>query len=198
MTRRKLMLPQFHGQKMESYGGMMAEIARRAVAQWPLGRPFELWPRMQAITLEAVMRVVFGPAPTDSTRRLQELLRELTGPHMNTPRRLTLLALLGPRSMVGDSEFRTTMDLTEAVALEEVRKRRDAGVDPAHEDIVSMLAHAHYEDGSPMSARDLRDELITLLLDGPTSTSLASVLERLLRHPDKLRPPARGDRSGRG
>ena len=49
-----------------------------------------------------------------------------------------------------------------------------------------MLAHARYEDGSPMTAQDLRDELITLLLDGPTSTSLAWVFERLLRHPDKL------------
>jgi cytochrome P450 len=186
MTRRRLMLPQFHGRRMESYGGMMAEVARRAVAQWPMGRPFELWPRMQAITLEAVMRVVFGPAPTDSTRRLGELLRELTD-RMNAPRRLTLLALLGPRSMVGDPEFRVAMDLVEAVALEEVRKRRAEGEDPEREDIVSMLAHAHYEDGSPMTAQDLRDELITLLLDGPTSTSLAWVFERLLRHPDKLR-----------
>lgn len=185
MTRRKLMLPQFHGRRMESYGGMMAEVARRAVAQWPTDRPFELWPRMQAITLEAVMRVVFGPEPTDSTRRLQELLRELTD-RMNTPRRLALLALLGPRSMVTDPEFRAAMDLVEAVALEEVRKRRAQGIDPAREDIVSMLAHSHYEDGSPMTAQDLRDELITLLLDGPTSTSLAWVFERLLRHPDKL------------
>lgn len=185
MTRRKLMLPQFHGQRMESYGGMMAQVARGAVAQWPTGRPFELWPRMQAITLEAVMRVVFGPVQTDSLRRLRELLRELTD-RMNTPRRLTLLALLGPRSMVGDPEFRAAMDLVEAVALEEVRKRRAAGEDPERDDIVSMLAHAHYEDGSPMTAQDLRDELITLLLDGPTSTSLAWVFERLLRHPDKL------------
>jgi cytochrome P450 len=185
MTRRKLMLPQFHGRRMESYGGMMAEVARRAVAQWPADRPFELWPRMQAITLEAVMRVVFGPEQTTSTRRLQELLRELTD-RMNAPRRLTLLALLGPRSMVGDPEFRAAMDLVEAVALEEVRKRRAEGVDPAREDIVSMLAHAHYEDGSPMTAQDLRDELITLLLDGPTSTSLAWVFERLLRHPEEL------------
>jgi cytochrome P450 len=185
MTRRKLMLPQFHGRRMESYGGMMAEVARRAVAEWPLGRPFELWPRMQAITLEAVMRVVFGPTLSDSTRRLGELLRELTD-RMNAPRRLTLLALLGPRSMVGDPEFRAAMDLVEAVALEEVRKRRAEGEDPEREDIVSMLAHAHYEDGSPMTAQDLRDELITLLLDGPTSTSLAWVFERLLRHPDKL------------
>ncbi len=185
MTRRKLMLPQFHGRRMESYGGMMAEVARRAVAQWPTDGPFELWPRMQAITLEAVMRVVFGDEPTDSTRRLQGLLRELTD-RMNAPRRLTLLALLGPRSMVSDREFRAAMDLVEAVALEEVRKRRAEGMDCAREDIVSMLAHAHYEDGSPMTAQDLRDELITLLLDGPTSTSLAWVFERLLRHPDKL------------
>jgi cytochrome P450 len=185
MTRRRLMLPQFHGRRMESYGEMMAEVARRAVAQWPTDRPFELWPRMQAITLEAVMRVVFGPEPTDSTRRLQGLLRELTD-RMNAPRRLTLLALLGPRSMVGDPEFRAAMDLVEAVALEEVRKRRAEGEDSEREDIVSMLAHAHYEDGSPMTARDLRDELITLLLDGPTSTSLAWVFERLLRHPDRL------------
>jgi cytochrome P450 len=186
MTRRRLMLPQFHGRRMESYGGMMAEVARRAVAQWPTDRPFELWPRMQAITLEAVMRVVFGPVQSDSLRRLSELLRELTD-RMNTPRRLTLLALLGPRSMVHDPEFRAAMDLVEAVALEEVRKRRAEGEDPEREDIVSMLAHAHYEDGSPMTAQDLRDELITLLLDGPTSTSLAWVFERLLRHPDKLR-----------
>ena len=185
MVRRRLMLPQFHGRRMESYGEMMAQVARRAVARWPVGRPFELWPRMQAITLEAVMRVVFGPVASDSMRRLQELLGELTD-RMNAPRRLTLLALMGPRSMVGDPEFRAAMDLVEAVALEEVRKRRADGECSAREDIVSMLAHSHYEDGSPMTAQDLRDELITLLLDGPTSTSLAWVFERLLRHPEKL------------
>jgi cytochrome P450 family 135 len=206
MTRRRLMLPRFHGQSMESYGRMMGEVTRGAVARWPADGPFELWPRMQAITLEAVMRVVFGPEPSDTTQRLQGLLRELTD-RMNAPRRLTLLALLGPRSMVGDPEFRATMDLVEAVALEEVRRRREQGGTrgetrgeglgreavrevgrdgAAREDIVSMLAHAHYEDGSPMTARDLRDELVTLLLDGPTSTSLAWVFERLLRHPEKL------------
>ncbi len=197
MTRRKLMLPQFHGRRMESYGGMMAEVARRAVAQWPTGRPFELWPRMQAITLEAVMRVVFGPVQTDSTRRLGVLLGELTD-RMNAPRRLTLLALLGPRSMVGDPEFRAAMDLVETVTLEEVRKRRAEGQNAEREDVVSMLAHAHYEDGSPMTAQDLRDELITLLLDGPTSTSLAWVFERLLRHPDKLRRLREEVRRGEG
>lgn len=183
MTRRRLMLPQFHGQRMESCAGMMGEVARRAVARWPVGQPFELWPQMQEITLESIMRVVFGPA-SDSTLRLHRLLRELTE-RMNAPRRLTLLALLGPRSMVGDPTFRAKMDQVEAAVLEEVRRRR-AGELAEGEDVVSMLAHAHYEDGSPMTAQDLRDELVTLLLDGPTSTSLAWVFERLLRHPDKL------------
>ena len=213
LARRKLMLPRFHGARMEGYGEMMAEVTRQAVRSWPVDRPFELWPRMQAITLEAVMRVVFGPAQTDSLRRLRELLGELTE-RMNNPRRLNLLALLGPGSMVGDPEFRSTMERVEAAVLEEVRRRRDAlgenrgvgtGASPGESettgpseredgyesaeaggDIASMLAYAHYEDGSPMSAQDLRDELITLLLDGPTSTSLAWVFERLLRHPDKL------------
>jgi cytochrome P450 family 135 len=185
MTRRKLMLPQFHGRRMESCGEMMAEVARRAVESWPVGRPFELWPRMQAITLEAIMSVVFGPVQTGPLKRLRELLGELTD-RMNNPRRLTLLAVLGPRSMVHDPEFRAAMDLVEAMVLEQVRMRRADEDSGEREDIASMLAHARYEDGSPMTAQDLRDELITLLLDGPTSTSLAWVFERLLRHPDKL------------
>ncbi len=181
MARRRLMLPQFHGRRMEGYGEMIGEVTRRALDGWPVGRPFELWPRMQAITLETIMRVVFGPVQTDSLRRLRALLAELTD-RMNNPRRLSLLALLGPRSMVGDPEFRSTMTQVETAVLQEIRRRRDQQCD----DIASMLAQARYEDGSPMSDRDLRDELITLLLDGPTSTSLAWVFERLLRHPDKL------------
>jgi cytochrome P450 family 135 len=211
MTRRKLMLPQFHGREaFDEYGQMMSDVARKAIADWPRGKAFELWPRMQEITLDSVMTVVFGPTQTDSLRGLRKQLRELTD-LMNRPKRLSLLALLGPRSMVGDPEFRQAMDRVEASVLEEVRKRRvaaseRAGADtaasadeygsrhasrppnaagpPNGRDIASMLAGARYEDGSPMTSQDLRDELVTLLLDGPTSTSLAWVFERLLRHPE--------------
>lgn len=185
MTRRKLMLPRFHGREaFEAHGEMMREVARAAIAGWPRGQAFELWPRMQQITLDSIMRVVFGPLQTDSLRRLRERLRELTD-RMNQPRRLSLLALLGPRSMVGDPAFRRAMDGVETAVLQEVAGRREQPAGDGH-DIASMLAHARYEDGSPMSLHDLRDELVTLLLDGPTSTSLAWVFERLLRHPDKL------------
>jgi cytochrome P450 family 135 len=184
MVRRKLMLPPFHGRRMESYGEMMADVARREVRSWPIGEPLELWPRMQDLTLDVVMRVVFGSVENERLRALRELLRRLTG-WLNNPRRLATLSVLGPRWIARDPGFRAVRGPVERAVLEEVR-RRGSEPDPASQDIVALLSQARYEDGSPLSAEDLRDELITLLLDGPTSTSLAWTFERLLRHPDKL------------
>jgi cytochrome P450 len=131
------------------------------------------------------MRAVFGPLDTDHLRRLHGLLRSLTE-WMNSPRRLTLLAAIGPRSMVRNPTFRAMMSSVEAAVLEEVHTRRAERGAREREDIVSMLEQAHREDGSPLSEQELRDELVTLLVDGPTSTSLAWAFERLLRHPEKL------------
>jgi cytochrome P450 len=183
MTRRKLMLPAFHGKGIESDGEMMIDVARREVGRWPVGEPFELWPRMQAITQEVVMRAVFGAEEDERLGRLRELLRRLTV-WMNDPRNLALLATFGPRWVVRSRQFREAMRPVEAAVLEEVRRRRAEG--EMREDVVSMLVAARYEDGSPLSERDLRDELLTLLTDGPTSSSLAWTFERLLRNPEKL------------
>ncbi len=183
MTRRKLMLPAFHGKSIEGDGEMMAAVARREVGRWPVGEPFELWPRMQGITQEVVMRAVFGSGEDQRLGRLRELLRGLTV-WMNEPRNLTLLATFGPRWVVRSRQFRRAMAPVEEAVLDEVRRRRAEG--DLRDDVVSMLIQARYEDGSPMSERDLRDELLTLLTDGPTSSSLAWTFERLLRNPDKL------------
>jgi cytochrome P450 family 135 len=184
VKRRKLMLPPFHGERMKGYSEMMAEVTRREVATWPVGEPFELWPRMQEITLEAIMRVVFGPAETDRLRRLRYLLRRLTN-WMNDPRRLNLLAAAGPGRFAGNSDYRGMMGPVEDAVLEQVRLRQR---DPEHTDgmdIASMLGEARYEDGSPMTEQDLRDELVTLLTDGPTSSLLSWAFERILRHPEQ-------------
>jgi cytochrome P450 len=184
VKRRKLMLPPFHGERMMGYVEMMEEVTRREAQSWPVEEPFELWPRMQEITLEVIMRVVFGEIGTERMRRLRKLLRRLTN-WMNDPRRLTLLAAAGPRWLAGNSGYREVMAPVEEAVLEEVKQRRQA---PEHagDDIASMLSHARYEDGSPMTEQDLRDELVTLLTDGPTSALLCWAFERLLRHPDKL------------
>jgi cytochrome P450 len=184
MERRKLMLPSFHGESIQRDAERIAAIAREAVRRWPLGEPFEMWPRMQAITLEVVMRAVFGDDDDGRMERLRALLTELTEA-MNSPRQMRRLYLFGPRWAVRSREYRETMAAVEAELLAEVRRRRAEG-DDGRDGIVSMLVAARYEDGSLLSERDLRDELMTLLTDGPTSTSLAWVFERLLRHPEKL------------
>ena len=184
MSRRRMMLPPFHGERMGADAEMMAEVTREQVRRWPVGKPFELWPHMQAITQEVIMRSVFGPDEAHRLGRLRTLLHQLTQA-LNEPRRLSRAAAFGPRWLARNAGFRRAMAPVEAALLEEVDRRRRAG-ENGRKDIVSILIDARYEDGSPLSKSDLRDELMTLLTDGPTSSSLAWVFERLLRHPEKL------------
>ena len=185
VRRRRLMLPPFHGERMQGYAAMMAEATRSELRGWPLDEPFALWPRMQEITLEAIMRVVFGEIGSERLRHLRACLRELTN-WMNDPRRLTLVAAAGPRWLAGNSGYRELMGPVEEAVLAEVRSRQRNAGGEERADIASLLAHAHYEDGAPMTEQDLRDELVTLLTDGPTSALLSWTFERLLRHPTKL------------
>jgi cytochrome P450 len=183
MVRRKAMLPHFHGQAIAADAAMMSEVAQREVEGWPAGEPFALWPRMQEVTKEVMMRAVFG----EDRGRLDEMrarLRRLTE-WMNDPGNLARLATLGPERIVRGRGYREAMEPVEEAVLEEVRRRRGEP-DPARVDVVEMLVQARHEDGSLLAERELRDELLTLLTDGPTSTSLAWTLERLLRNPEKL------------
>ena len=184
VRRRKLMLPPFHGERMRGYSETMAEISRREAATWPVGEPFELWPRMQEITLESIMRVTFGPVDTDSLRDLRTSLRRLTN-WMNDPRRLNLLAAAGPTRFAGNRDYREMMDPVERGVLAEVRRRQQDPGCTDGSDIAAMLGEARYEDGAPMTEQDLRDELVTLLTDGPTSSLLSWAFERLLRYPEQ-------------
>jgi cytochrome P450 family 135 len=183
MSRRKLMLPRFHGERMREDAEMMTELARREVRSWPVGEPFALWPRMQALTQEVVMRAVFGD---DEGRldRLRELLTNLTDA-INDEDRLRELAEHGPDWLEASPGWRAAMAPVEAEVLAEVQRRRADGED-GRRDAVSILIGVRDESGAPLSEKELRDELLTLLTDGPTSSSLAWVFERLLRHPEKL------------
>ncbi len=184
MQRRRMMLPPFHRERADGDVEMMAEVSREAVRSWPTDEPFELWPRMQAITQEVIVRTVFG---RDRGERLQPIRDALTGltEALNDPRRLSRLAALGAGAIARSRGFREAMDPVEDAIMAEIDRRRREG-DDGPKDIVSLLIDARYEDGRPLSEKDLRDEMLTLLTDGPTSSSLAWAFERLLRHPDKL------------
>jgi cytochrome P450 len=185
MTHRKFILPSFHGQRMRGYGEMMVEVAREEIAGWPVGEPFALWPRMQSISNEVVMRAVFGSTDSEAMQELRTLLKRLTD-WLNDPSRLTLLSALGSRWLSGNAGFREVIEPVEAAVLEEVRRRHASPRHPQDDGILSLLEQAYDENGRPMTEQELRDELITLLSDGPTATSLAWAFERLLRHPEKF------------
>ena len=118
MARRKLMLPPFHGKRMGDDAEMMAELARREVRPWPVGEPFELWPHMQAITQEVIMRSVFGD-DDGRLERLRGLLHQLTAA-LNDATRLRRARRRGPRWLARKPGFREAMAPVEAAVLEEV------------------------------------------------------------------------------
>jgi cytochrome P450 family 135 len=187
---RRRLLPSFHGERMRDYGAMMSVVAERHVAKWPVGEPFALWPRMQAISLDVVISAVFDEIEPARRELLAVRLVELTN-WINHPRRLAVLAGVGKRSLTSSARFREALGRVEDVVLDEVRARRARSrsddAEREHNDIHSMLEREYGgEDAGSDGERKLRDELVTMLSDGPTATSLAWAFERLLRHPDKL------------
>ena len=188
MSQRKLLLPPFHGERMQGYGETMAEIAEQEIAGWPTGTPYALRPRMQALTLDIILRTVFGVGAGEAAKlaALREALREFLDITTN-PRFLLPLLAVGPNRLRSIPALRRRIDRVDAAIYREIAERRAAEDVAERDDILSMMIGASHEDGSPMS-EEMRDELLTLLVAGheTTATSLAWAVERLTRNPDKL------------
>jgi cytochrome P450 len=189
LRHRKMLLPPFHGERMRTYADTMRDVAERHVARWPKDEPFSAIDSMQAITLEVIQRTVFGIDQADRLAHVGHLLRRILDPAAN--RWWMLLLMLtpyewGPRSPWG--QFRKRVREADVAVYEEIRARR-ADPDAAERgDVMSLLLQARDEDGEPLSDREMRDELVTLLVAGheTTATSLAWTLERLVHHPEVL------------
>jgi cytochrome P450 len=187
MAERKLMLPPFHGARMQSYSSLMSDIARAEIARWPTGRPLRVRPRMQAVTLEIILRTVFGLSEGERLDRLRTALRGMLD-KITDPKWTGFLLALGPHRIERFPPFRRQMDPVDELIHGVIAARRAAGDAPERADILSLLLQARHEDGSGMTDRELRDELLTLLVAGheTTATALAWSVERLAHHPDKL------------
>jgi cytochrome P450 len=189
LSRRKLMLPPFHGDRMRAYQPVMREAAAREIESWPTNEPFAVHPSMQALTLEVILRAVFGVA--DSGRRehlaghLRELLRLTASPS------LQMVVLLSRRFNGPDPLARLdtlTAEIDDILLAEIADRRADPATTATREDICSLLAGATFEDGQPMERREIRDQLMTLLVAGheTTATALAWTLDLLVHHPEAL------------
>jgi cytochrome P450 len=185
MRQRKLLLPPFHGERMREYEQVIVQETRRDMQGWPLGRPMAMLPHTRAITLEVILRAVFG-VEAEGMSRMRAAVSELLEPM----RTLTLLraALLRPGTGRPEGALGRALDRLDAVVYAELRSRRAQGDLQERTDILSLLMQARDEQGREMTDAELRDELVTLLLAGheTTATSVAWALERLVRHPDKL------------
>src|SRR2546421_168971 len=198
MRQRKLLLPPFHGEAVERYAEMIAGAAEREIDRWPTGTPFALAPRMQAITLDVIMAGVFGiegrPARGTPERALRTAIRYLLAVSTWPLAQLSELMNLGRDEPVGLT--RAALSILDGRTYAVIKKRRsEAGVDERR-DILSLLLRAHTEEGELLTDRELRDELLTLVLAGheTTANSLAWAFERLLRTPrayDALRESVR-------
>jgi cytochrome P450 len=187
MRQRKLMLPPFHGKRMQAYGEVMAEVAMGEIDRWPQDEPVRMRPRMQAVTLEVILRAVFGVEEGERLTELRDRLRTALNV-MSDRRRVIFFVLLGPRRARRYPPFRRMMAEIDALIYAVIAARRKDPDLAERDDILSLLLQATHEDGRPMSDRELRDELMTLLVAGheTTATGLSWAIELLARNPEAL------------
>lgn len=200
LRQRKLLLPPFHGEAIERYQQMIADAAEREIASWPVGRPFALAPRMQAITLDVIMGGIFGiegvPRPGTREHALRLAIRELLRSSTLPGAKLAELMQIGHDDPVGLTKLGLLVPDRCLYAV--IAKRRKASDLDERRDIMSLIMRSRTEDGESLSDRELRDELMTLVLAGheTTANQLAWAWERLVRTPaahDRLRETVRSD-----
>jgi cytochrome P450 len=187
MSQRKLMLPPFHGERMRGYEQVMTEVAAEEIDSWPAGQPYAVRPAMQRITLEVIIRTVFGVQDPARRGRLRATLSRALE-WGSDPRRMAMLAALGPQRLARSGLFQRVREPADQLIYDEIRERRGAPDLAERDDVLSMLLQARHEDGSEMSDEQLRDQLMTLLVAGheTTASSLAWAVERVVRNPPVL------------
>ena len=210
ISRRKLMLPPFHGERMRSYEPIVDEIVAAEIDSWPLGEEFPIHSRMQAVTLEVILRVVFG---VGRGPRLERLRNMLTTVLQQTASPSTQLVALATRRFGGGpfAKLEGQLKAVDELLFAEIAEHRLKDDLEERDDRLSALIRARFEDDSSaergseisgddereraereidqgMSDQELRDQLMTLLLAGheTTATALAWTFDLLLRHPPQL------------
>ncbi len=186
LRQRRLLLPPLHGERMKEYAALMAEIASAEVQRMPLGAPFSMHEHMQRITLQVILRAVFGLDEGAQMDELAALLVEFTRPPPS------LMIFVPPAYLkYGDfplSPWRTFLRRREKVdrALRAILRQKMAAPDPSRTDILSLLLSARDEEGRAMTEDELRDELVTMLIAGheTTATALAWTFALVLEHRD--------------
>ncbi len=191
MEQRRLMLPAFHGERIASLSALVETVAEQAVAAWPSDRPIQLHERLQGLTLEVILRAVFGINPGARMGALRERLAAMLRfgekpislfPPPADSRTAKVLERIGPFA-----EFARQQRAADELIFGLIDERRADR--QQRDDVLAMLLTARHEDGAPMSREELRDELMTLVVAGheTTASTLAWGFDRLSHHPEVVR-----------
>jgi len=183
LAQRRLLLPPFHGERVRRYGELMAELTAREVDRWATGEEIEMRSRMQEVTLEVILRTVFGVHDEERLRLFRERITRVGDSSSALIWFPILRRNLGRFSPM--RRFLAARAAADELIYEEIALRRAAPDAEQRDDVLSLLLSARHEDGSPMSDTELRDELMTLLTAGheTTATALSWAIERLVRTP---------------
>jgi cytochrome P450 len=181
IRERRLIQTPFHGERMRSFQPLVAELAREELSTWS-GRVVTL-ERMKHLTLETILRVVFGVRGEREAAELRDAVHGTLDTVRSMPRMLAMSLVqrdLGPRSPWG--RFRLAVERFDALLLDVLARRR---ADPGHDSMLAVLLDQRDEDGNPPTDRHLRDQLVALLAAGhdTSAASLSWAFERLARHP---------------
>ncbi len=188
LRQRRLILPPLHGETLRAQAPLVAELAEREIASWPRGEAVPTLPRMRALTLEVVTRLVFGARDRAEVEPLRAAIERPLQITSSLPRLIGLArGMRRPWRM-----FDRAVAALDAEVSRVIARRR---ADPQDDSVLDVLLAARHEDGSPPSDRELRDQLVTLLAAGheTTASGLAWAFERLSRHPHVLRRIREGD-----
>ena len=184
---RSAIRPAFHRSTVASFGSLVTELAAREIATWPVGIAFPVQERMRVVTLQVIFRAVLGVVDERRDERLRELIHGLLDAVQNPIAVLPQFQVeLGGRSPF--AKLMATVAAIDEVLHEEISARRWDSSRFERDDVLSMLVRPSSHEDGYMSDREVRDELLTLLIAGheTTATALSWTFERLLRHPEAL------------
>jgi cytochrome P450 len=190
LEHRRMMLPPFHGDRLGGYEAVMREETARSIEQWPLGEPFAMRERMTGITLEVIMRAVFGLERGPRYEAVRRAFSTMMDNNFTFSVALLVPVFrrnLGPWHAWGD--FEAARDEAYSLIRAEIGERRLAADVDERADILSMLIAGRDKEGEGLTDDELIDELMTLLGAGheTTSTALTWTFELLHRNPRVLR-----------
>jgi cytochrome P450 len=187
LRHRKLMLPAFHGRQMLAHTETMRACTDSEIDSWPVGEQFTLLASMQSLTLRVILRAVFGYEPGAEEAEFRGRLRAMVEP-LARSRGMILLSAVSSRRRdpsLAAQQFEARKRAVDEILYAEIaRRRREPDLDQ-RDDVFSALLVARDEDGQPLTDREVRDELLTLLLAGheTTATGLAWTFDLVLHDP---------------